>query len=303
MTLILPSFAKINWTLEVLGGRADGYHELRTILQTVSLGDELRFSLIDDGIEVICETPGVPTDERNLVHRAARLLAEFAGVRPRVRIELVKRIPAAAGLGGGSSNAAVTLIALQRLWGVKLAPHDLFTLGARLGADVPCFFLGGTSLGIGRGDEVYPLPDIRADHLLLVNAGVAVPTAEVYGNLPPELTKPVPAASMPFSLGAAYAHYARAAGPIPPLRSLLRNDLEGPVLARHRLLAGVKERLTRAGADGVMMSGSGSTIFAVFDSDAALDAAQAEISSTGWWTAKVRALGRDEYQKSLRFGM
>ena len=301
MTLVFPSFAKINWTLEVLGKRADGYHELRTMLQTVSLCDELRFELTETahgsgGIEIICDTPGVPTDERNLVHRAARLLAESVGIIPRVRIELIKRIPAAAGLGGGSSNAAVTLIALQKLWNVALAPRELFSLGAKLGADVPCFLLGGTCLGIGRGDEVYPLPDIQMEHLLLVNAGIAVSTAEVYGNLPPLLTKAGPAATMPFSLEAAYACLTSPDRQNSPIGSLLRNDLEISVLARHQLLGEIKARLGQAGAAGALMSGSGSTIFGVFDSAAALDAAQAELGATGWWTMKARTLGRAEYR-------
>ena len=303
MTLVLPSFAKINWTLEVLGRRPDGYHELRTLLQTISLADELRFSLTAGGIEIICDRPDVPTDERNLVHRAARLLAEFAGLEPRVRIELVKRIPAAAGLGGVSSNAAVTLLALQHLWNVRLERRDLLRLGAKLGADVPCFFTGGTMIGIGRGDEVWPLPDVECSHLLLVNAGIAVPTAEVYGNLPAELTKAVPAATMPFSLGAADACL-RSAGELKALwPAILRNDLEAPVLTRHPLLGQIRERLQRAGAAGVLMSGSGSTIFAVFDSDAALEAAQAEISSAGWWSARARTVGRDAYQKHFKFGI
>jgi 4-diphosphocytidyl-2-C-methyl-D-erythritol kinase len=301
MTLVLPSFAKINWTLEVLGRRADGYHELRTILQTISLSDELRFSLAADGLEIICNRPDVPADKRNLVHRAARLLADFAGIEPRARIELNKRIPAAAGLGGGSSNAAVTLLALQRLWGVRLAPRDLFRLGARLGADVPCFFTGGTMIGIGRGDEVYPLPDIRCDHLLLVNAGIAAPTAEVYGNLPAELTKAVPAATMPFSLEAAYASHWSSGEPQRLFPAILRNDLEGSVMARHPLLGEIRERLVQAGAAGVLMSGSGSTIFAVFDSAAALTAAEALVSSAGWWSARARTVGRDEYQKHFAF--
>ncbi len=171
MTFTLPSFAKINWTLEVLGRRADGYHELRTLLQTISLCDELRFTSRSCGIEITCDVPDVPCDETNLAHRAATLLNASTGIHRGVLIEITKRIPVAGGLGGGSSNAAVTLIALQRLWNLHLTPRDLFALGSQLGADVPCFFLGGTCLGIGRGDEVYPLADIQAEHLLLVNAG------------------------------------------------------------------------------------------------------------------------------------
>src|SRR5438045_4142221 len=260
MTFSLPSFAKINWTLEVLGRRADGYHELRTLLQTISLCDELRFTRLERGIEITCNVPDVPCDETNLAYRAAALLNAFTGFNRGARIEIIKRIPAAGGLGGGSSNAAVTLMALQRLWDVHLAPRALFALGAKLGADVPCFFLGGTCLGIGRGDEVYPLADIKAEHLLLVNAGILVPTREVYAHLPPELTNPHPTAMMPFALEAAYRSVSLQSGP----PTQLSNDLERPVLARYPLLSEIKQRLTQAGACATLLSGSGSTVFGIF---------------------------------------
>jgi 4-diphosphocytidyl-2-C-methyl-D-erythritol kinase len=297
MTLTLPSFAKINWTLEVLGRRADGYHELRTLLQTVSLCDELRFTSLGRGIEIACDAPGVPCDETNLVYRAAALLNEFTGLNRGARIEITKRIPTAGGLGGGSSNAAVTLMALQRLWEVELAPRDLFALGAKLGADVPCFFLGGTCLGIGRGDEVYPLSDITAEHLLLVNAGLAVPTREVYSNLPPELTNPPPAAMMPLTLEAAYRSVSRQSGP----PTQVSNDLERPVLARYPLISEIKERITQAGARAALMSGSGSTVFGIFDSAARRDAAHSDLSQTGWWCAPSRTLSRAQYQAALKW--
>jgi 4-diphosphocytidyl-2-C-methyl-D-erythritol kinase len=295
MKLILPSFAKINWTLEILGKRPDGYHELRTLLQTVSVADELSFELKEQGIEIICDHPDVPCDETNLVHRAARLLGEFAGIQKGVRVTIQKRIPTAAGLGGGSSNAAVTLMALQKLWGVKLPPRELFEMGAKLGADVPFFFLGGTALGVGRGDEVYPVADIKAEYLLLVNAGILVPTREVYANLPPRLTNPGAVTKMPTSFETVYA-----SSTTPDEQIRLQNDLEIPVLARHPLLGELKEQLKRAGANGVLMSGSGSTIFAIFDSEAACANAQRELSQNGWWCAPARTLGRDEYQAVYR---
>lgn len=291
MKLTLPSFAKINWTLEIVGKRTDGYHELRTLLQTVSVADELIFELAEQGIEIVCDHPDVPCDETNLVHRAARLLSDFAGIEHGVRVTINKRIPTAAGLGGGSSNAAVTLIALQKLWQVSLAPRDLFSLGAKLGADVPFFFLGGTCLGVGRGDEVYPLADIKADNLLLVNAGIAVPTREVYANLPAWLTNPEAIPKMPTSFEAAYETITTHDKQI-----RLHNDLEIPVLSRHPLLGEIKERLKQAGASGVLMSGSGSTVFAIFDNDQARTSAQRELSQHGWWCAPARTLSRDEYR-------
>lgn len=295
MQLTLPSFAKINWTLEILGKRSDGYHELRTLLQTISVADELTFELLDQGIEVVCDHPDVPCDETNLVHRAARLFADFTGINKGIRITINKRIPTAAGLGGGSGNAAVTFIALQKLWQKELEPRDLFSLAAKLGADVPFFFVGGTCLGVGRGDEIYPLADIETNNLLLVNAGILVPTREVYGALPPELTNPRAITKMPTSFEAAYAAVTTQNEQI-----RLHNDLESPVLARHGLLGEIKDRLKQAGASGVLMSGSGSTIFAIFDSSEARNDAQSELSQNGWWCAPARTLGRDEYQKIYR---
>jgi len=298
MKLTLSSFAKINWTLEILGKRPDGYHELRTLLQTVSVADELTFEQTEQGIEIVCDHPDVPGDETNLVHRAARLFGDFAGIEKGVRVTINKRIPTAAGLGGGSSNAAVTMMALQKLWQIKLAPRELFGLGAKLGADVPFFFLGGTALGVGRGDEIYPLADIKTDFLLLINAGILVPTREVYSKLPTQLTNPEGIPKMPTSFEAAYA---RAITPDEQIRQTwLHNDLEIPVLARHPLLGEIKERLKKVGASGVLMSGSGSTVFAIFDNDAARTNARRELSQHGWWCAPVRTLGRDEYQAFYR---
>jgi len=294
MTLTLPSFAKINWTLEILGKRPDGYHEVRTLLQTVSAADELTFELAERGIVIHCDHPEVPCDETNLVHCAARLFSDFTGVGKGVRIRITKRLPVAAGLGGGSSNAAVTLLALQKLWNVRIAPRDLFNLGAKLGSDVPFFFIGGTCLGVGRGDEIYPLADINEEFLLLVNAGVAVPTRDVYANLPSELTNTRAVIKMPLSLEAAYAAIARPGASVP-----LINDLESPVLARHPSLVGIKRRLKQAGARGVLMSGSGSTIFAIFDSAEARAGAESDLSDAGWRRLRARTLGRTEYLRLL----
>src|SRR5499426_316544 len=227
MTLTLPSFAKINWTLEILGKRPDGYHEVRTLLQTVSVADELTFELTGQGITVHCDHPEVPCDETNLAYRAAKLLGDFTVAGLGVRIRIAKRLPVAAGLGGGSGNAAVTLLALQKLWDVQVAPRDLFGLAAKLGADAPFFLIGGTCLGVGRGDEVYPLADINEEFLLLVNPGIAISARDAYSNLPPELTKPGTVIKMPLSFEAAYAAISRPSDHVP-----LINDLEKSVLTR-----------------------------------------------------------------------
>jgi 4-diphosphocytidyl-2-C-methyl-D-erythritol kinase len=294
MILTLPSFAKINWTLEILGKRPDGYHEVRTLLQTVSVADELTFELAGRGIAVHCDHPDVPCDETNLAYRAAKLLSDFTGAGLGVRIRIAKRLPVAAGLGGGSGNAAVTLLALQRLWDLKVESRDLFRLAAKLGADAPFFLIGGTCLGVGRGDEVYPLADINEEFLLLVNTGLAISTRDAYADLPPELTKPEAVIKMPLSFEAAYAAIARPGALVP-----LINDLENPVFARHPALVEVKRRLKQVGARGVLMSGSGSTVFAIFDSAEARARAEDGLSATGWRSLRAGTLGRTEYLRLL----
>ncbi len=288
----VPSYAKINWTLEILGRRPDGYHELRTILQTVDVHDDLNFSLAESQISLTCDNPAVPCDETNLIFRAALLLRELTGCAKGAHIHLIKRIPMGAGLGGGSSNAAVAILTLINLWDLEVAPQDLFTLGAKLGADVPFFFFGGTGIGIGRGDEVYPIEDISVDHLLLVNPGINVPTKEIYGNLPSMLTRTPALNKIPHSLAVAYAHNMKL-----PLQ--LRNDLEVPALSLFPEISVVKQRLTDLNATQVLMSGSGSTVFAVFESEAVCD--QAKLQMPDWWCEKTRTLNRKEYQAAIRF--
>ncbi|MEP7271860.1 MAG: 4-(cytidine 5'-diphospho)-2-C-methyl-D-erythritol kinase [Acidobacteriota bacterium] len=295
MILTVPSFAKINWTLKILGRRTDGYHELRTILQTVSLCDTLSLTRSEVGLELTCNAPGVPLDETNLIQRAARLFITETRKDFGVRIHLEKRIPVAAGLGGGSSNAAVTLLALERLFEVRLEPARRIEIAASLGADVPFFLLGGSGIGVGRGDEVHPLHDISFPYLLLVNPGVAVPTVAVYRALPAELTMPYVADMMPFSLEAASRSMST------PLRVLgiLSNDLEPGVVARYPLLGEVRKRLIDSGSTAVLMSGSGATFFALFDSEAMRSVAQQDLSDTGWWCVPVRTIGRREYRSAI----
>ena len=179
--LRLKSYAKINLGLEVLGLRQDGYHELRTLFQTVDLADDLELRpRTGPTIEVACDHPLVPKDEGNLALRAALELQRFARARSGARIVLEKRLPVGGGLGGGSSNAAAVLLGLDRLWGLRLGITGLLPLARRLGADVPFFLYGGTALGLARGDEVYPLRRQIEAHVVLVVPEVSVATAAVF---------------------------------------------------------------------------------------------------------------------------
>lgn len=298
MRLTLPSRAKINWTLEILGKRPDGYHELRTLLQTVDLADTLTFTTIESGISIECDHPEVPLDERNLVHKAARLLLDHAGIERGVRIEITKRIPTAAGLGGGSSNAAVALLALCELWGLDLKMSELVSLGSRIGADVPFFFIGGTCLGIGRGDEVYPVGEITAEFMLLVNGGILVPSRDVYASLPAHLTNPANPV-IPVSHRVVCETSRRASTPallLDPESEWMRNDLELPVFAKHPRIATVRQQLLDLGASKSMMSGSGSTVFALFDDDRRRQQATDTLRQNGWWCAPVKTVSRKDYR-------
>jgi len=286
----IRSFAKINWTLDVLFMREDGFHELRTIYQTVSLHDRLHITETEGAIEVVCEDRRVPCGETNLVFKAATLLREAADVRKGARIEIDKRIPVAAGLGGGSSNAGVTLLALASLWKVNVDEAGLIRIAAALGSDVPFFLIGGTALGVGRGEEVYPLEQVQVGELLLVNPGIPVSTRDAYERLS-RLTRSGSALNIPFTLLAAKGIREQ------PL--LTGNDLEEAVLAVHPEIAEVKRRLSSLGARQVQMSGSGATVFGIFDNSQMTEHAEAEMRALGCWAQRVRTVDRHEYHATI----
>ncbi|HWO00188.1 MAG TPA: 4-(cytidine 5'-diphospho)-2-C-methyl-D-erythritol kinase, partial [Blastocatellia bacterium] len=234
--------------------------------------------------------PRVPCDETNLAHKAATHLRELVGTEFGARIEIEKRIPVAAGLGGGSSNAAAVLLGLCRLWKVQPGDPELTQVAAGLGSDVPFFLIGGTALGVGRGEEVYSLDQAECEQLLLVNPGFAVSTAEAYGKLS-RLTSAGPAAMMPFTFFAAKG--------IRGLSLAVGNDLEEVVLAAHPEIAEVKRRLLSLGARQALMSGSGATVFGVFENVETSRLAHAEMRAAGYWSEPARAINRREYLETL----
>jgi 4-diphosphocytidyl-2-C-methyl-D-erythritol kinase len=260
----LPAFAKINLRLEILGKRPDGFHELRTIFQTVSLHDELRLrapygsgiTLTIRGNEELSRAPA----EKNLVYRAVNALRRELGISAGVDIELHKRIPAGRGLGGGSSDAAAALLGYLRLTRKKLAPERLMGIAATLGADVPFFLEGGRALGIGRGDEIYPLPDGENFSLLIASPRVIhVSTPEAYRWLKaPKLTK--------FQENPKLWKFCALCWSLQ--KSGLKNDFEEPVFRRHPRLERIKRKLLRGGALEASLAGSGSAVFGIFPSPA-----------------------------------
>ena len=290
----LPSYAKINLTLRVLGRRADGYHELQTVFQTISLHDELTFSARDDArIELACDAPGIPRDETNLVHRAAVALRERYGTSRGASVELRKKIPAGGGLGGGSSNAAVALMGLARLWEIETGRRTLAEIGAGLGADVPFFLKGGTALGTGRGTDIHPLADLPPKHLLLITPDINVSTAEAYKSLnAPALTKPL----SPVNLAVSRAQ-AEISG---SLHAVLENDFERVVYRLYPEIERARSSLVAAGAKGALLSGSGASVFALFDSLDERERARGRLHiETNWQVFSCTTLARTAYEEAF----
>ena len=266
-TIRIPAYAKVNLRLEVLGKRADGYHELRTIFQTVSLHDTLEFrSSRRPGISLQIqgnETLAKEEIEKNLVYRAVDALRRESRVRPGVEILLQKKIPAGRGLGGGSSDAAAALLGYLQFTRQKLEPPRLLDIAAGLGADVPFFLFGGTALGIGRGEEIYPLPDAPRRTLLIVSPNdIHVPTPDAYRWLhAPELASLTKsAANHKLFKFCALCWSAQEAS--------LSNDFEAAVFQRYSRLGKIRRDLLHRGASEALLAGSGSAVFGVFPSPA-----------------------------------
>jgi 4-diphosphocytidyl-2-C-methyl-D-erythritol kinase len=246
------ALAKINLDLRVLGRRPDGYHELRTIFQTISLSDTLDIAFTASRRTAIdlCDEAAIPD---NLAVRAAQSVLDAMGANGRVEMTLRKRIPMGAGLGGGSSDAAAVLLALPVLAGRPLRTAKLCELAEQLGSDVPFFLLGGRAAGIGRGTELFPLPDIPAQTALVVAPGVHVATAQAYRDLSPRLTAEAEETKRREFQEHAWGMDRGGA-----------NDFEAVVFEREKRLAALKRRLVSAGATTAMMTGSGSALFGLF---------------------------------------
>jgi 4-diphosphocytidyl-2-C-methyl-D-erythritol kinase len=290
----LPAFAKINWSLKVLGRRPDGYHQIETVLQTVAVHDTLTFTARNDSeIQLHCDTPGIPSDGSNLVVRAALSLRERIGVRVGADIQLEKQIPAPGGLGGGSSDAAVTLIGLCRLWNVEPETDVLVELGRQLGADVPFFFIGGTALGTGLGDRITPWNDVETTPLVIVSPNVSMPTAAAYAALGASaLTKDFQESILSVS------PLSEENGRFPPQR--MRNDFDLVVCQAHAEVARTKELLLEHGAQTAMLCGSGASVFGTFtDRETQAKAAATIGASTDCKVFATETLSRSDYALAI----
>jgi 4-diphosphocytidyl-2-C-methyl-D-erythritol kinase len=290
--LEVRSFAKVNLGLEVLGPRQDGYHELRTLFQSIELHDDVVVRSGGKQVVVRCGHPLVPDDDSNLAARAALALKRHADVSAGVHIDITKRIPVGGGLGGGSSNAAAVLLALDHLWRLGLGPAGLHPLARRLGADVPYFLVGGTALGLARGDEVYPLRRQLAGHLVLADPGGPVSTAAVFRRIDACLTPRENSNSIFYFISRDLEEGAY---------RLLTNDLEGAALEEAPALKGAVARirgvLVREGAMLAALSGSGSTYFGLFEDGDGARRALAGLAHAGFSAIRARTLSLDQYRR------
>lgn len=252
-SVTLECFAKVNRSLRVLGKRPDGFHEIDTIFQTVDLTEEIAFFGRADGIALRIDGWDEPVTEDNLVLRAANALLAAFGVSRGANIHLSKRIPVGGGLGGGSSNAAATLVGLSELWRLPLSPGELSNLAASIGSDVPFFLVGGQARGTGRGEILEPLPDGPEEWVVLVFPPFSLSTAVVYGALSaPALTDPAAPTNLPGSGSGGGRD---------------RNDLEPAAESLRGELSRFRAALSDFGATSARLSGSGSTVFGVFEEE------------------------------------
>ena len=284
VSLEKSSPCKVNLLLNILGRRADGFHELETVLHPVRVFDRLRFARAGQGIQLGCTAPGLPTDARNLVYRAAAMFLETAKIKAGVRMELEKNIPLAAGLGGGSGNAATTLLGLNELFGGPLTPEQLQIVAASLGSDVPFFLQSQPALATGRGEQIEPLgsfPALRGAAFVLIHPGFGIATSWAYQQL----------ARFPHALNGRPGRAQKLisllqSGDLRTAGAEFYNSLEAPALEKSPLLALFQEFLRANGAAVTLMSGSGSTTFAVVPGQAAgeelIEKFKARFGQTNW---------------------
>jgi len=289
MRLVKKSPCKVNLILNILGKRADGFHELETVMQPVNLGDEMTFERAGTGLQLTCSNPELPTDSKNLVHRAATAFFAAAKISDGVKIHLQKNLPLAGGIGGGSANAAVTFAALNELFGSPLPRGTLHELAAALGSDVPFFLYDKPALATGRGEKVQPLenfPALIGKAFFLVHPGFGISTPWSYQNL-----ARFPAAMNGKKGRAAEIVSKLQAGDWPAAAGGFYNSLEAPAFDKFPVLELYQDFLRENGALVSLMSGSGSTTFAIMENSAAADALGEKFKSQfgdNGWTATVR---------------
>lgn len=255
--MLFKAYGKINISLDIVGKREDGYHLLKMIMQTIDLYDLIDINRIENGIELSCDKSYVPNDEKNIAYKAAKLFIDTYNIKDGVSIAINKNIPVAAGLAGGSTDAAAVLKAMRDIFNIDVSDERLMELGIKLGADVPYCILGGTALCEGIGEKITPLKPFKDKILILVKPNFGVSTKEVYKS---------------FDIEKAFKHpetekliEAMESGDLQFISDNMKNLLENVTSRKHTILKNIKDSMNRYGALGSMMSGSGPTIFAFFE--------------------------------------
>jgi 4-diphosphocytidyl-2-C-methyl-D-erythritol kinase len=339
MTVAIRSFAKINLGLYIGAARTDGYHNLRTVYQTIALHDVIRVSVArGSGIEIVCKNPRVPLDASNTCHRTAQRVMDELGAKGRVRIEIEKRLPVQGGLGAASSNGVAAMIALERALKKKLSAAVRLRIAADVGSDLPLFLVGGTTLGVGRGEEVYPLPDLPSVGMVVVTPEVGVSTPGAFADWDAlvrrgngaelrslgriasaptrageQLTRPL-ASDRLFEVGCALSAWlcgspntgapakggSRAGNLLLDLvRTGIENDFERVVFPQYPELRDIKGALERAGSRYSSLSGSGSTLYGLFQSPADATKAAIRLRRQGLKAVATSTLTRQQYWKRI----
>jgi 4-diphosphocytidyl-2C-methyl-D-erythritol kinase len=260
-TLVKRAYAKINLGLDVLRRREDGYHEVKMIMQTVSLYDILTFTKTEEGIAVVTDREELPGDESNLVYKAAKLLADTYGIKEGIKIELCKRIPMAAGMAGGSTDAAAVFRGMNELFGLGMTEEEMCVLAVKIGADVPYCIQGGTALAEGIGEALTKLPDAPDCFLLIAKPDMDVSTRYVYENLHANELRQHPDID---GMRAAIE-----AGDLEGIVQRMENVLETVTIKKYPVIQEIKDFMKENGAVNALMSGSGPTVFGVFRSEEA----------------------------------
>jgi len=289
--LVLRPSAKINLTLHVGARRTDGFHDVRTVLQSIALSDTLTITERSGRFALVSRSPGVPADRSNLIWRAADLLWKAIGRTGEARdahVKLEKRIPTEAGLGGGSADAAAALVGLNTLWSGRQSPRDLMRLGAALGSDVPFFLQGGTALGFGRGEELYPLDDTHRYGVVVLKPSFGVPTADAYRWFDEDQAGAPPPDNSAVTAGRREVDLGWPSGPI-----VLHNDLEAAVARRHSEIAQMVQACLAEGAVAAAMTGSGSAVYGLFTETGATRGAK-RLKRPDWLVLLTRTLSRRE---------
>jgi 4-diphosphocytidyl-2-C-methyl-D-erythritol kinase len=312
MTVTVRSFAKINLGLRIGAAREDGFHELLTVYQTIGLHDVIRVSAgRGSGIEIRCADLRVPEDESNTCYRVVEKALRALNAKGRVVIDIEKRLPVQGGLGGASANAVAALLGLERALKKSLAAEERLRIAMEVGSDLPLFLVGGTALGVGRGEQVYPLEDLPATACVVVTPEVGVSTPKAFAEWDRQLTVAMPSdrivklgrglsawlserySGAPFRRG-------QAENPLLELvRAGIKNDFEQVVFPEYPELSEGKRALERAGAKYASLSGSGSTLYGLFASKEAARMAAARLRKQGWAARATVTLTRRQYWKRL----